>query len=238
MSCCARMRDGRLHHRRRRSRRRAQARLRIQPYPGAIESRAGYAKEYLRQLFRDSFGGDHPPDWERADDVRAGTAGDGRAGGRQTGCGGSATPTCRRRWWRSIRRPETCWRWSAAATSGSRSSTAPSRSRRQPGSAFKPLLYAAALSNGFSPVVVLDGLAAIAPQGPEEWSPRNAEGGRAGDADAARGAGRIEQPRRGAAAAAHRIAAGAAARRPTSACATCRTCRRCRSGRAWSRRSI
>ena len=30
------------------------------------------------------------------------------------------------------------------------------RSRRQPGSAFKPLVYAAALANGFSPATVLD----------------------------------------------------------------------------------
>ena len=33
------------------------------------------------------------------------------------------------------------------------------RSRRQPGSAFKPFLYAAALEHGFSPVSVLDKLA-------------------------------------------------------------------------------
>ena len=37
---------------------------RVRPYPGAIESQAGYAKEFLRQQFRDSFGGDHPPDWD------------------------------------------------------------------------------------------------------------------------------------------------------------------------------
>ena len=49
------------------------------------------------------------------------------------------------------------------------------RSRRQPGSAFKPFLYAAALANGYSPVSVLEGLTSIAPQGPEEWAPRNAK---------------------------------------------------------------
>jgi penicillin-binding protein 1A len=50
------------------------------------------------------------------------------------------------------------------------------RSRRQPGSAFKPFLYAAALSKGYSPVSLLRGLRSIAPQGPEEWAPRNASG--------------------------------------------------------------
>src|SRR5262249_10818397 len=42
----------------------AQVRPRIRPFPGAAESRNGYAKEFLRQQFRDHFGGDHPPDWE------------------------------------------------------------------------------------------------------------------------------------------------------------------------------
>jgi Membrane carboxypeptidase/penicillin-binding protein len=48
------------------------------------------------------------------------------------------------------------------------------RSRRQPGSAFKPFLFAAALAKGYSPVSVLDGLSSIAPQGPDEWAPHNA----------------------------------------------------------------
>ena len=39
------------------------ARLRIRPYPRSQDARAGYAKEFLRQRFRDEFGGDHPPDW-------------------------------------------------------------------------------------------------------------------------------------------------------------------------------
>src|SRR4029450_8382691 len=40
------------------------ARIRISPYPHAAEARGGYAKEFLRQQFRDEFGGDHPPDWD------------------------------------------------------------------------------------------------------------------------------------------------------------------------------
>ena len=40
------------------------ARLTIRPYPSSLESRHGYAKEFLEQQFRDRFGGDQPPDWE------------------------------------------------------------------------------------------------------------------------------------------------------------------------------
>src|SRR5687768_7373913 len=39
------------------------ARVRVRPYP-EVNAPAGYAKEFLRQRFRDQFGGDHPPDWE------------------------------------------------------------------------------------------------------------------------------------------------------------------------------
>ncbi len=49
-----------------------------------------------------------------------------------------------------------------------------SRSRRQPGSAFKPFVFAAALERGRSPVSTLTGLSRMAPQGPDEWTPRDA----------------------------------------------------------------
>jgi 1A family penicillin-binding protein len=151
------------------------ARIRIRPYPGASESGAGYAKEFLRQQFRDRFGGDHPPDWEvrttfvpelQAAAERAVSDGlrrfgqpqlqaalvaiDPRTGDILAIVGG-----------RDFRESQFNRAW---------------RSRRQPGSAFKPLLYAAALEHGFSPVSVIDGLTRIQPQGPEEWAPRNASG--------------------------------------------------------------
>ena len=194
----------------------AQVRPRIRPYPGADRGAAGYAKEFLRQQFRDRFGGDHPPDWqvrttfvpdlqeaaERAvenglrrfgnDELQAALVAIDPATGDVLALVGG----------RDFRESQFNRAW---------------RSRRQPGSAFKPFLYAAALANGYSPVSVLDGLTSIAPQGPEEWAPRNAQRRSAGSADAARRADRVEQPRRGAAAAADRIAPGAAAgvgRRP------------------------
>lgn len=151
------------------------ARIRIAPFPGPSEARAGYAKEFLRQQFREVFGGDHPPDWE----VR--TTFDPEL---QEAAERSIADGLRR-----FSDPEL----QAALVAmnprngdilalvggrdfrGSQFNRA-TRSRRQPGSAFKPLLFAAALEHGFSPVSVLSGLATIQPQGPEEWAPRNAGG--------------------------------------------------------------
>ena len=149
--------------------------IKVQPYPGSTDPRGGYAKEYLRQLFREHFGGDHPPDWEvrttfvpalqeaAEQAVRAGlsrfsdsdlqaalVAIDPRNGNILAVVGGREF----------------------AQSQFNRAT----RSRRQPGSAFKPLLFAAALEHGYSPVSIVDGLTNIEPQGPDEWSPRNSDG--------------------------------------------------------------
>ena len=151
------------------------AKIRIRPYPAARNAKGGYAKEFLRQQFRDRFGGDHPPDWEvrtsfvpelqeaaeravadglarvNAPDLQAAlVAIDPRTGEILAMVGG-----------RDFRQSQFNRAW---------------RSRRQPGSAFKPLLFAAALEHGYTPVTVLEGLQNIKPQGPDEWAPRNAGG--------------------------------------------------------------
>jgi 1A family penicillin-binding protein len=147
------------------------ARLRIRPYPRSAEARHGYAKDYLRQLFRDRFGGDHPPDWkvhttfvpELQDAAERAVA--------QV-----------RRWGRNVEAalvaidPRT---GDVLAIVGGRDYVESQynravRSRRQPGSAFKPFVFAAALERGWSPVSTLEGLSGIEPLGPDEWKPRNA----------------------------------------------------------------
>jgi 1A family penicillin-binding protein len=151
------------------------ARLRIRSYPGSVDPRAGYAKEFLRQRFRDEFGGDHPPEWE----VRTTFVQELQAAAEK-----AVTDVLRR-----FGRPELQAALVAIdpktgdilALVGGRDFrqsqfNRAARSRRQPGSAFKPFVYAAALENGWSPASVLQGLATIAPQGPEEWAPRNASG--------------------------------------------------------------
>ena len=151
------------------------ARLRIRPYPGSVDARAGYAKEFLRQRFRDEFGGDHPPDW----DVRTTFSQELQAIGEKAVADGL------RRFRRSELQaalvaldPATGDMLAVVGGRDFRQSqfNRATRSRRQPGSAFKPLLYAAALEHGYSPVSVLEGLASVAPHGPEEWAPRNSDG--------------------------------------------------------------
>ncbi|HYM23272.1 MAG TPA: transglycosylase domain-containing protein, partial [Vicinamibacterales bacterium] len=151
------------------------ARPRIYPFKGPNDTRAAWAKEFLRQQFRAEIGGDHPPDWQ----VHT-----------------SFVPALQEAAERSVaygldrlRRPgleavlvaidpatgDILAMVGGASYARSTFNRA-TRSKRQPGSAFKPFVYAAALEHGYSPVSVLKNLGSVnAPDDPE-WSPRNAHG--------------------------------------------------------------
>src|SRR6266511_834145 len=152
-----------------------QARLQIAPRPNPTDPRSGYAKEYLRQLFRERVGDDNPPDWQVHTSFRS----DVQQAAEQALAQGL----------RRLRIPGLQAALVAldpetgdilALVGGSDFASAPFnravRSRRQPGSAFKPFVYAAALERGLSPVSVLTDLRGVVAEGQPEWAPSNAEG--------------------------------------------------------------
>ena len=152
-----------------------QARIRIRPYPGAADPRGGYAKEHLRQQFRDRFGGDHPPDWQvrttfvpELQDAAERAVSEGLRRFTEPALQAALVAI-------DVETGDILALVGGRDFAQSQFNRA-TRSRRQPGSAFKPFLFAAALENGYSPVSVIGGLANIAPQGPDEWAPRNASG--------------------------------------------------------------
>jgi 1A family penicillin-binding protein len=148
------------------------ARLRITSSPGQADARSGYAKEFLRQQFRERAGDDHPPDWKvrttfvpgiQAAAERAVADGLARLGEPELQAALVAVD------------PHT---GDILAMVGGRDFTASPfnravRSRRQPGSAFKPFVYAVALQRGLSPVSVLTDLRSVTAPGRQEWTPRN-----------------------------------------------------------------
>ncbi|HYU41572.1 MAG TPA: PBP1A family penicillin-binding protein [Vicinamibacteria bacterium] len=152
------------------------ARVRMTSAPHLADAHSGYAKEYLRQVFREDVGDDDPPDWDvqttflpavQLAAERAVEEGLARLGKRGLQAALVALD------------PET---GDILAMVGGRNFNASPfnravRSRRQPGSAFKPFVYAAALDHGLSPVTVLDDLHSVSAPGQQEWSPRNAEEG-------------------------------------------------------------
>ncbi|HEY7568452.1 MAG TPA: PBP1A family penicillin-binding protein, partial [Gemmatimonadaceae bacterium] len=148
-------------------------RIQIQPLSAVSSARHGYAKEYLRQQFRDVYGGDNPPDWRVqttfVPEIQDAAEIAVREGLRRIGT-------------RDLQAALVAMDPNTgnllALVGGSDFSVTPFnraiRSKRQPGSAFKPFVYAAALESGLSPVSTITGLRQVAVQAPEGvWIPRD-----------------------------------------------------------------
>ena len=140
--------------------------------PGLNRGAAGYAQDYLRQEFKSVFEDDNPPDWKvqttfvpalQREAERAVTQ--GLAKFRQTGLQAALV----------VIDPQT---GDVLALVGGRDyrRTAFNRAvaaKRQPGSAFKPFLFAAALESGMSPISPISDLTERVP-GYDEWEVTNA----------------------------------------------------------------
>ena len=147
-------------------------RPKIQPYRQPNDARAGFAKEFLRQQFRNEFGGDNPPDWQvhtsflpAVQDAAERSVAGGLERLRRQGLEAALVAID----------PATgdILAMVGGASYARRTYNRAVRSRRQPGSAFKPLVYAAALAKGYSPVSVLTNLRHVSAPGDPEWSPRS-----------------------------------------------------------------
>lgn len=147
--------------------------VRMRAHPGNPESHHGYAKAYVRQQFRALYGDDDPAEWsvrttfvpELQDAAERAVA----QGLRRTGVPGLQA---------SLVALDPATGDILALVGGADFNAAPFnravRSHRQPGSAFKPFVYAAALEAGLSPVSVLDGLDQVQVQASEGlWIPRD-----------------------------------------------------------------
>jgi penicillin-binding protein 1A len=146
----------------------------IQPYRQPSDMRAAWPKDYLRQQFRNEFGGDHPPDWQ----VHTGFRPDVQEAAERAVAAGLQRL--------NVRGLEAALvvidpgNGDVLAMVGGSNYQRSAynravRSRRQPGSAFKPILYAAALDHGLSPVSVIPNLQGVPTPGDPEWTPRNAD---------------------------------------------------------------
>jgi 1A family penicillin-binding protein len=148
-------------------------RIRIRPQPMVTSAKHGFAKEYLRQQFRNIYGGDNPPDWQVQTtflpEIQDAAEAAMRDGLRRLGVKGLQG---------ALVALDPGTGNVLAMVGGSDFATTTFnravRSRRQPGSAFKPFVYAAALEQGLSPVSTITGLKAVAVQAPEGvWIPRD-----------------------------------------------------------------
>lgn len=145
----------------------------IQSYHQARGGADGWAKDYLRQQFRDRFGGDHPLDW-RVQTTFDSTIQHAAEQAVATGLKRLNTPGLEAAL--VVIDPHTGNLLAMVGGADYMASTfnRAVRSRRQPGSAFKPIVYAAALSQGYSPASLLSGLRGVRAPGDPEWAPQSA----------------------------------------------------------------
>jgi 1A family penicillin-binding protein len=147
-------------------------RPRIQPYRSPVDTRAAWAKDFLRQQFRNQFGGDHPPDWQVRTTFRPNL---------QDAAERAVESGIQRLRKRNLEAalvaldPRTGDIVALVGGANYRRSTfnRATRSRRQPGSAFKPIVFAAALARGYSPVSMLTDLDSVSAPNDPEWHPRS-----------------------------------------------------------------
>ena len=141
--------------------------------PGLTRNASGYAEDYLRQQFKARFADDNPPDWKvhttlvpamQREAERA--VSEGLRKFRQQGLQAALVAIDPHTGdvlalvgGRDFRRS----RFNRAANA-----------KRQPGSAFKPFLFAAALAGGLSPVSTISGLNDMRVPGHDEWEVKNA----------------------------------------------------------------
>lgn len=142
----------------------------LQPYRQARAGPSGWARDYLRQQFRNEFGGDSPPDWtvHTTFDSSLQTAAEEAVA---TGLKRLSRPGLEAAFVAIEPATGSILAMVGGANYSRSTYNRATRSKRQPGSAFKPLLYAAALSHGYSPVSLLSGLTHISVPGDPEWIP-------------------------------------------------------------------
>lgn len=141
--------------------------------PGLNRGASGYAEDYLRQQFRAEFADDNPPDWRVQSTLLPALQ---REAERAVVEGLRRFRQARLQAALVAIDPET---GDVLALVGGRDFRASpfnraTEARRQPGSAFKPFVYAAALNNGLSPISLLSGLNGLRVEGHDEWQVRNA----------------------------------------------------------------
>ena len=150
-----------------------QEEIHIRPQSAVSNARHGYAKEFLRQQFRDIYGGDNPPDWKVhtsfVPEIQDAAEAAVRDGLRQLGGRGLQA---------ALVAMDPGTGNLLAMVGGSDFTQTPFnravRSRRQPGSAFKPFVYSVALETGMSPVSTINGIKQVAVAAPEGvWIPRD-----------------------------------------------------------------